>query len=465
MIGAASRPRAPVAEGGTDGTGSPGFGGRGRLVMPITIILTEMLSIYIFGLLTILSRVFIMKAEEALIRELAIICLGLITLGLYFLGERLAVNKKAGRPALRIGITGTRGKSTVTRLVAAALREAGYSVLAKTTGSKPVLILPDGTETEVVRRGRATVLEQKKVLKKAADLGVQALVTELMNIHPERGSAESRRILQPNILVITNVRLDHREEMGRTKRQAAASLAAVIPPGATVFVPETEFYPEFERAAGRVQSNIVRVATSRKGDVQTPYSPLFSVGFPGDADLVLAVARHLGLPEQTARRGMAKARPDFGSLKVWEAPLGRSAGPWLLVNAFAANEPESTGLVLERLQEGLPLSGRPFLGILNFRADRGDRTRQWVEAIDRKFFSGFQKIYLIGAHIHALEFKKRAKGSPRLIPLGGRSAPAIMDHIAAGESEAGVLVGMGNVGGLGAALVEHWEAIGRTYAV
>jgi hypothetical protein len=162
---------------------------------------------------------------------------------------------------------------------------------------------------------------------------------------------------------------------------------------------------------------------------------------------------------------MAKARPDFGSLKVWEAPLGQSAAPWLLVNAFAANEPESTGLVLERLRGALPLSGRTFLGILNFRADRGDRTRQWVEAIDGDFFAGFQKIYLTGAHIHALEFKKRAEGSPRLVPLGGRSAPTIMDHIAAGESESRVLVGMGNVGGLGAALVEHWEAIGRTYAV
>ncbi len=36
----------------------------------------------------------------------------------------------------------------MTRLIAACLREAGYSVLAKTTGSKPIIIFPDGEEKE-----------------------------------------------------------------------------------------------------------------------------------------------------------------------------------------------------------------------------------------------------------------------------------------------------------------------------
>jgi poly-gamma-glutamate synthase PgsB/CapB len=403
-----------------------------------------------------------MEAEEATIREIAIICFGLVALGIYFLTERLAVNKNARRLAFRIAVTGTRGKSTVTRLIAAALREAGYSVLAKTTGSKPVVILPDGAENELGRRGRATILEQKKVLKEGAHLGVQALVAELMNVHPECGRAESRGILRPSVLVITNVRLDHREEMGRTKPEVAVSLAAAIPRGAAVVLPEKELYPEFVRAAERLGSKIIKVTKSQGGYIRAPAA---SLSFPGDADLVLAVARHLGIPEDVARRGMAKAKPDFGSLKAWEAPLGGSAVPWLLVNAFAANEPESTGFVLESLRGGPPFCDRPFLGIINFRADRGDRTRQWVEAIDRGFFVGFQKIYLIGAHVHALEFKKRGEGSPPLIPLAGRSAPAIMNLIAAGESESGVLVGMGNVGGLGAALIELWEEVGRPYAV
>src|SRR6266403_1708987 len=38
---------------------------------------------------------------------------------------------------VRIHVAGTRGKSTTTRLIAAALRAGGRNVLAKTTGSAP----------------------------------------------------------------------------------------------------------------------------------------------------------------------------------------------------------------------------------------------------------------------------------------------------------------------------------------
>ena len=54
---------------------------------------------------------------------------------------------------LRIHVAGTRGKSTTTRLIAAGLRAGGRRVLAKTTGSEPRLILPDGSETTWACRG------------------------------------------------------------------------------------------------------------------------------------------------------------------------------------------------------------------------------------------------------------------------------------------------------------------------
>src|ERR1043165_5680056 len=47
---------------------------------------------------------------------------------------------------VRIHVAGTRGKSTTTRLIAAALRAGGRRVVAKTTGAEPRLLLPDGSE-------------------------------------------------------------------------------------------------------------------------------------------------------------------------------------------------------------------------------------------------------------------------------------------------------------------------------
>jgi len=39
-----------------------------------------------------------------------------------------------------------------------------------------------------------------------------------------------------------------------------------------------------------------------------------------------------------------------------------------------------------------------------------------------------------------------------------------MEKIAGRESLAPVLIGLGNIGGTGAALVEYWEKIGRPHA-
>jgi len=361
-------------------------------------------------------------------------------------------------------VTGTRGKSTLTRFIAASLRESGLSVLGKTTGSKAVIILPDGKEEEIPRKGLPTILEEKKVLGQGASLGVKALVTELMSIRPESSFVESQRILRPQILVITNARLDHREEMGRTKPEIALSLASTIPPAATVFLPEEEFYPEFEGAADKVKAKIIRVKKNGTGEwgKSEGISPLFY--FEENLRLALAVSEHLGVPKEVARRGIIKAEPDFGSLRIWEAELGTPPSPWLLVSAFAANDPESTGLILARLKERHFLSGKRLVGILNFRQDRGDRTLQWLSALERGYFSGFSKLFSVGAHVHALRMRRRSDLLPSLTPLAAKSAPAVMEKIGEGIPGGAVLVGIGNMAGLGAALVEHWAKIGRPYA-
>lgn len=351
-------------------------------------------------------------------------------------------------------MTGTRGKSTVTRLIAGALKEGGYPVLAKTTGSKPVLIFPDGREEEIIRKGLPAILEQKRVLKAAVEAGSRALVTELMSIRPESLMVESRRLLRPRFLVVTNVRLDHREEMGWTKPEIAQSLASAIPPEAVVVVPGDEGYPDLERAAASVRAKIVRVPRTEPCSF-----------FDEDRALAEAVAGHFGVPSGTALRGFAGTRPDFGGLQAWEAELGSSPAPWILISAFAANEPESSGYVLAQFQEKIAREGRPLVGLLNFRSDRGDRTLQWLEAEERGFFAGFRSVYVVGAHVHSSAIRKRRGGHRAFTPLSERSASELTKKIVSLEGTASVLIGLGNMGGMGAALVEHWRDIGRIHAL
>ena len=393
------------------------------------------------------------------------VCLGV--LGLRLLLERRAVSRWRGASELRIVVTGTRGKSTVTRLIAGALRAAGLTVLAKTTGSRPVIILPDGEEREVDRPGPASILEQKDLLKLAAGLGVRAVVSELMAVRPEVLAVESRRLFQPQAVVITNVRVDHREEQGGTRSRTAASLSSAIAPGSTVYVPDREFQPEFEREARRLGATLVRVgptpALSAPPDGGLGDGRL--AAFPEDLDLALAMTDRLGIPRETALRGMAAARPDFGVLKAWEADLGRPAAHWTLVSAFAANDPESTRRALDRLDAVRTAPPRELVGVLNLRADRGDRTRQWIEALDNGFFAGFAALYIIGAHVRARRWRRPAARPPLLRPLEARAPEPVMAALVGAHRAGAVVVGLGNMGGSGGALVEHWERIGRPHAL
>jgi gamma-polyglutamate synthase len=337
-------------------------------------------------------------------------------------------------------------------LVAAALRESGLLVLAKTTGSRAVLILPDGSEKPVLRRGCPSILEQKQLVRLAVRLKADALVAEMMSIGAECLAAETR-ILGPQILVVTNVRLDHVDLMGPTREDIADCLARAFPRNGTIILPGEELFPVFARKAAAFGSEVLLV--QRKPGLPVPPGE-----FESNVLLAMEVARRLGIDEATALRGMAGARPDFGSLRMWD--LGRNgAGPDIrFVSAFAANDPESTALVLERVFSNAGLRGRRRVGLLNLRADRGDRTLQWSEALERGEFAEFDLLALVGDSSRALASRLRRRTSwtrDKLLVLRGGKPRRILDELASACGIPAVIVGLGNIGGPGAALVETLE--------
>ena len=253
------------------------------------------------------------------------------------------------------------------------MREAGVEVLAKTTGSIPAVIYPDGVEKEFRRRGSASILEGKKILKLGVQLRAQALVSELMSIHPECAYYESVQMFKPHILVITNVRLDHLAQAGTSKEDIARSFASSIPENGTVFILQEEFFSVFKDVAERMNSTIIQVPGGSNKEYLESKINLPSFELEENIRLSLAVAEFLGIDKKVALQGMMKAQPDFGSLKAWTVYLGLPPRAWHLVSCFAANDPESTRLVLSKLLEKKFLNGKEIIGLLNLRGDRGDR--------------------------------------------------------------------------------------------
>ncbi len=385
----------------------------------------------------------------------------------YLLIERLVLDFRLRRIPVRVCVTGTRGKSTVVRLIAGVLRESGMSVLAKTTGSRAALILPDGTEREVRRRGLPSVLEQKRIVRTAVRLGVKALVTEMMSIGEECLFAESRRLIRPNILVLTNVRLDHLDLMGQSLEEIAACLASTFPVQGTVILPEEELFPVFERRVRALGAKLILARKSSKGNAD-PTAELPQEQLEPNVRLALEAARLLGVEEETALRGMTKAAPDFGALRIWDSK-GPAAGQVMsFVSAFAANDPRSSREALDRIMDRPSLSGRDFIGLLNLRDDRGDRTLQWAEALERGDFDRLARIMVIGGHARAfVRRQKKRIGWPerRLAALKERTPEAIFKGLLRPADGPAVVIGLGNIGGVGKDIVEYWERTGTVHGV
>lgn len=396
-------------------------------------------------------------------RLLFVVVLIVIVVALLLM-ERLRVTKKKQHIPLRICVTGTRGKSSVARFIAGSLREAGKKVMAKTTGSRPVIIQPDGTESLIVRKGRPNILETKDIIDQAARSGVDVLVTELMSINPECMYSESVQMLDPSIMVFTNIRPDHQEQWGYSKSSLLNTFSRAVPEKCTLFLPEEESRVLFVKGALPSGVEIKIVSQNTGTDLSARINRSFPNEFKQNIRVALAVAEFLGIESGTALKGMERARPDFGSLRAWEAGWSCAEKKYLAISAFAANDPLSTQMVLNKIQESGLGYNKKLIGILNLREDRADRTLQWLREFRAGRIHNVDRLILTGAH--AAPFKRR------LNPPGPLEAEVIkeqepeqfLNQILEKERDKDILLlGMGNMQGLGSSLVEYWEKRGVSY--
>jgi len=389
---------------------------------------------------------------------LVILLFALAAFMLYLVYEARALRGHRDRIPLVVAVTGTRGKSSVARLLASVLREGGHRVLAKTTGSQAQFVLPDGSIQDIPRRGVASVIEQKEVLKKAVGAGVNCLVVEIMSIREENHYIESHRILKPNTVVLTNIRRDHMDAMGETEDEIGRVLAIDIPPGARAYIPEELRRNVTQHLTNSEQCKIVAVPPGRADVLASRHPELRNREFAENLDLVAAVATDQGIDDETIVRGMLKAIYDIGKFKVWKCRVGDKQ--ILLANAFAANDPESTLKVIEKIRSMVPNGSAGITGLLSLRGDRGDRTLQWVAALKNGMSAHFRRVHVVGDHARAVR-----RSLKNVDVLRSVDAEEITVNIAAGMEDRGVLLGFGNIGGVGKMLVEYWQRVGEEYGI
>lgn len=293
-------------------------------------------------------------------------------LALAGLMEYRAHEKRRDSIPIRIHVNGTRGKSTTTRLIAAGLRAGGRCVFAKITGTAPRVILPDGAEEALRRRGGARIIELKGAVRRAACLRAEALVAECMALEPENQKVAEHMLLRSTIGVITNVGMDHRDVMGESPEEVASALASTVPRGARLVVAPGPFERYFAEKCARLGSELHVTAAGAAEEIDAASFPYTM--FPENLALALEVCRLAGVDRQTALQGMLSAPADPGVRPLRSfAWRGRS---FVVVDAFAANDPEAAEAMWRRFAEPRLAGIDRSVILLNHRADRPFRVAE-----------------------------------------------------------------------------------------
>jgi len=375
-----------------------------------------------------------------------------VVMVLVMAGERYLHERNLRRIPLRITVSGTRGKTTVVRMLASVMREAGYRVMAKTTGSEARYILPDGSEEPVTRRGRVTIMEQKKLVARAARLSSNCLIAEIMSIRPENHRVETRTLLRPGITILTNFRADHLNVAGPQAEEIARLHTNDLNPGSKLIIPSSEINEIILQGAGKARVEVIE-------GIHAPSLPdRWGEPISEHVELVRTAGRELGIPEATIEAGIIRARMDIGRPRIFR--IGGRESPVWMVSTFAANEPQSTGILMNRVMAIPALAEARPVGLLCLRRDRPERSQQWLRWLTTEGKDQFERIFVIGPH--APLFIRKIPCAVRLdTPRNPQDATRITREVAETTGGRVVVFGLANLVGPGKELITAWETIGE----
>lgn len=383
---------------------------------------------------------------------------GIISAAIVGLGavETFTHSAKLKKIRHRIHVSGTRGKSSVTRLIASGFRESGMVTVAKTTGTLSRTILPDGRELPVFRPLGPNIIEQKRIISVAAQLKAEALVIECMALQPELHWISENKLVHATHGVITNIRPDHLDIMGPTPVDVAKAISGMIPLKGKLFTAEQKYLDILRAAADDRHTKLISVTADEISSVSDAELSGFSyIEHRENVALVLKVLDDFGIRRGDAVKAMWKARPDPGVLTEHKLDFfGRKV---IFVNAFAANDPESTEKIWNLTLKKHPDIGN-IIAVLNLREDRPSRTLQLAR--ETKFWHSADRVVLMGTG--AYQFARVAAKEidypeSRFIYAEQDTVEDIFEKIIEVCGKSTLVIGMGNIGGSGFPLVRFFK--------
>jgi len=349
-----------------------------------------------------------------------------------------------------IHVNGTRGKSSVTRLIAAGLRAGGKKTLAKTTGSAPRFIFEDGNEIPVVRHFGANIKEQLKIIKYASQRKVDILVLECMAVNPEYQWVTEHKMVKADVCVITNSRLDHLDLMGPGIKNVTLSLCNTIPRKGIAFTSENKMFPLMKKEAEKLHTKMIYTGSDKISD--NDMQGFSHIEHKENVALSLAVCNHFGIDEQDALKSMYKAIPDLGATEIFKYEYHKKE--IFFAHSFAANDPESTKFLIEHIKE-IHKHIEKVAIVLNTRADRMFRSKQLIKMLTEM---QFDELFLIGDQEQSIRSFALRHGIPnnKIHAIGWTDGEKLVEKVSVLVKKEILLFGIGNIGGNGGIILEYF---------
>ena len=343
--------------------------------------------------------------------------ISLLTLGylVYLLWEKRMNDRALSSFRYVIHVNGIRGKTSVCRLIDACLRQMGYRVFTKTTGSTPCYIDTNGMEHKIHRLGNANIGEQLRMIRMAHRQQADILILECMAVQPELQKISQHTIVKGAMNVITNVRYDHIFEMGSTLEEIAESLSNTIPRNGFLFTADETFFPFFREKAKALNTEVILCPKNEHTKTE-------------NESIAFALAQKLNLDPTMFRSHISSCYEDFGIHKLYQTERGS------FLNLFSVNDPQSTKSLLDHYFDDTS----HVVFIYNNRADRPDRLLLFLNY----FFPHitYNRIIVMG------EARKAALRLMRKHAID-RVSEATDWHDALKQADGSVVIGVGHIKG------------------
>ncbi len=307
--------------------------------------------------------------------------------------DKVALSKALAKIPIRVSITGTRGKSSQAYLIANALTDKKLWTVAKVTGDTPFFMDRNGVYNILRKNMKPVFLDETAILSNmCAEAGCypDAIVLENQAIQPYTMYAFHELYSKPNYIIVTNVRRDHQEFLGKTKSQIAHAYGKAFARARHVISGDRD--KEVNEILGKYAEEI-------GAEFHQVGTPFHTQGIPGAENVYVAqsfleLASH-DFPEYGDLRMGTGDLENYVSMvenmiSLHPSPMGID---WF--DGAKLNDIDSTHMVMNYLLKRNP--DKEFSIIAYFRGDRPARTITFSQYFNEMVnCERLSRIYLAG---------------------------------------------------------------------